>query len=260
MTLDISSLSVRIGRQHIVADLSLQLAPGECAAVLGRNGAGKTTLVRGLAGLLPATGSVALDGQPLHRLSPAARSRLIGYVAQSALSETAELSVHDMLLLAQRSGRGGWQVAQQDHHRAAEVLDLLDLAPLASRRPAQMSGGQRQMVALALALVRRPRLLLLDEPTSALDLANQLHLLDCVRDYTRAQGILTLMVLHDLNLAARFSDRILLMEAGRLVADGPPGDVLTPEMLRRIYGIDCTLFETELGHPAIYPTGRAKRA
>lgn len=260
MTLEISSLSARIGRQRIVSDLSLRLESGACAAVLGRNDAGKTTFVRGLAGLQRTTGSIRLDGKSLDALSPAARSRLIGYVAQSGLSERVGLSVHDLLLLAQRNGGSGWHVAAEDHRRAEEMLDLLDLAPLATRSPAQMSGGQRQMVALALALVRSPRLLLLDEPTSALDLANQLHLLECVRDYTRGYGILTLMVLHDLNLAARFSDRILLMEAGRLVADNAPKAVLTSETIGRIYGIECMLFETGLGHPAIYPTGRSPHA
>ncbi|HTJ59404.1 MAG TPA: ABC transporter ATP-binding protein [Devosiaceae bacterium] len=253
MTLEVKGLNLRIGRTPILEDLSFRIAGGEAAAVLGRNGAGKTTLVRGLAGLLPARGEVRLEGETIDRLPAAQRASRIGYVAQSFVREAAELSAHELMLLSLNGGRGGWQVPSTNLARVEEVIELLRLGPLANRAANTMSGGQRQMLALALAIVRRPRLLLLDEPTSALDLANQLHLLEVVRDYTRREGIATLMVLHDLNLAARYAEQVLMLADGRIAFDGPPAAALTPPRLAQIYGVECAVTFAEGGHTAITP-------
>lgn len=257
MTLAVSGLTVRIGRHTVVQSLDCTAAAGECVAVLGRNGAGKTSLVRGLAGLLPTTGTVTLDGALFATLPPAERARRIGYAAQGSAAVPVQLTTFDLLLLSLNGGRAGWRVPPDHLARVEAVLDLLGLTPLARRHPAEMSGGQRQMVALAAALVRRPRLLLLDEPTSALDLANQLALLDTVRAYTRREGIVTLMVLHDLNMATRFADAVLMMEAGRLVHAGQTRAALTPDRIAGIFGVRCSLIAVEGGHVAIYPVGTA---
>jgi iron complex transport system ATP-binding protein len=253
MSLVAKSLSVRIGRKTIVTDFSCDIAAGSCVAVLGRNGAGKTSLVRGLAGLLPSSGSVTLDGAALADISLSERSRRIGYVAQGFMQVSANLSVYDMMLLSLNGTRRGWHVPSEHMAQVDKVLTMLALGELASRTPLEMSGGQRQMVALALALVRRPRLLLLDEPTSALDLANQLHLLDIVKDYTRREKIVTLMVLHDLNMATRYTDATLMLSAGHLVHDGRTLEVLTRKRLQDIYGVDCAIHTVEGGHTAVYP-------
>ena len=254
--LGIENLGVRIGRHQAVRGVSCEVAAGECLAVLGRNGAGKTSLVRGLAGLLPVSGTIRLDGQDLTALGPAERSRRIGYVAQGVAQLSAQLTVFDLLLLAQNGGQFSWAAPKESLHRAEAMLDMLGLQPLARRTPGEMSGGQRQMVALALALVRRPRVLLLDEPTSALDLANQLHLLELVRAHTRRSGMATVMVLHDLNLATRYADSALMLEEGAPVHAGPVAEVLTRERLARIYGVDCHIMAVEGGHRAIYPLAR----
>ena len=253
MTLTVNRLSVRIGRTKIVEDVSFRAEAGQCLAVLGRNGAGKTTLVRGLAGILPASGEIKLDGGDISTLPAAERNRRIGYVAQGFMQLSAQLTTYDLMLLAINGGRLGWSIPADHLGRVDEALAMLGLESLANRRPGEMSGGQRQMVALAIALIRRPRLLLLDEPTSALDLANQLHLLETVRDYTRREGISTLIVLHDLNMATRYTDDVLLMSSGKLVAAGPTVETLHRERLQQVYGVDCAIQGVEGGHIVIYP-------
>ncbi len=250
--LEVEGLHVRIGRTSVVRGVSFRVGAGTCLALLGRNGAGKTTLVRGLAGLLPSTGRIALDGAPLGGTATE-RTRRIGYVAQGVAQVAARLTTFDLMLLALNGDRTGWRVSPAHFARVDAVLDLLGLRDLGKRMPAEMSGGQRQMVALGLALVREPRLLLLDEPTSALDLANQLHLLELVRDFTRRHGIVTLMVLHDLNLATRFAGDVLVLDRGRLAHTGPTKDALTRVRLAETYGIDCAINVVEGGHTAIYP-------
>lgn len=259
MSLAIDNLNVRIGSHRVVHDLSFRASAGECIAILGRNGAGKTTLVRGLAGILPASGAVRLDGDDLANLKAAERSRRVGYVAQGFMQLSAQLSIYDLMLLAVNGERLGWNVPGEHMGRADQMLGMLGLQDLADRWPADMSGGQRQMVALAIALVRRPRLLLLDEPTSALDLANQLHLLEIVRSYTRRENIVTLIVLHDLNMATRYTDAALIMSSGRLVHAGPTIDALSRERLQDVYSVDCSIHAVEGGHTAIYPLSPAGR-
>lgn len=253
MSLIVEDYSVTIGRNAIVSDVGFAAEAGSCIAVLGRNGAGKSTLVRGLAGVLPARGKVTLAGDDLMRLKASERYRRIGYVAQGFMEMSAHLSTYDMMLLALNGTRRSWHVPGDHLARIDAVLAMLELGHLATRRPAEMSGGQRQMVALALALVRRPRLLLLDEPTSALDIANQLHLLRVVRDYTRREGIVTVMVLHDLNMAARYTDRVLMLSHGRTVYAGATGDALTAARIRDVFGVECTVYPVEGGGNAIFP-------
>lgn len=250
--LDIDDLRIRIGQTEVLKGISVQLDGGRATTVLGRNGAGKTTLIRGLAGLVPTRGTIRLEGEDISRLPAAERARRIGYVSQDFLGRAGGLTVHEMLLIAQSGGRRGWLVPRTDLRRAEEILALLGLEPLAERIIGEMSGGQRQMVALAAALVRKPRLLLLDEPTSALDLANQLRMLEAVADYTRAQTVVTLMVLHDLNLAARFSDRALLLAQGQILDDGTPAEVITTANLAKTYGVHCDVSHHAEGWPLVY--------
>ena len=250
--LNVQGLTVAFGGRSILKDVDVVVEAGQVLAVLGRNGAGKSTLVKALAGLLPYRGAVHLDGQNLAQLSLLQRSGIVGYVAQDLASLSARLTVFELLLLAQNSRRVGWAVASESLQRAEAILDLLEIRHLAHVMPGHMSGGQRQMVALALALVRRPRLLLLDEPTSALDLANQLHLLDTVQRYTREQRMVTLMVLHDLNLASRYADTVLMLRQNAGVVKGPTKDVLTQAQLASVYGVHCHIVPVD-GRTAIYP-------
>ncbi|MFN3673136.1 MAG: ABC transporter ATP-binding protein [Bosea sp. (in: a-proteobacteria)] len=220
MILAVSGLGVSLGSKLLLGPLDFTAAPGEVVAVIGRNGAGKSSLLKALAGLRKSRGQAAIGPLDLVSATPAARAACVGYVAQDLTHLAVELTVLELMLLAQTGGRRAWRVNAEHFLRAEEVLELLGLGAFAGLRPAQLSGGERQMIALALALVRRPRLLLLDEPTSALDLAHQLQMLEEVRAYTRRHAIVTLAALHDLNLAARFSDRILLLDHGRIIEKG----------------------------------------
>ena len=252
MMLNVQGMTVALGGRAIVRDVDVTVDAGQVLAVLGRNGAGKSTLVKALAGLLPYRGAVQLAGVNLAQLSLRQRGDLVAYMAQDLASLHVRLTVFELLLLAQNSRRVGWAVASESLQRAEEMLDVLGIRHLAHAMPGHMSGGQRQMVALALALVRKPRLLLLDEPTSALDLANQLHLLDTVQRYTREQQIVTLLVLHDLNLASRYADTVLMLRPDASLVHGPTQEVLSQAQLASVYGVHCHILPVD-GRTAIYP-------
>jgi iron complex transport system ATP-binding protein len=251
--LKVAQLSVSFGRHRVISGAGFEVLAGQSVAVLGRNGSGKTTLIRALAGLLPATGDIWLDKTELSTLAPHVRGGKVGYVAQDLSVLSAHLSVFELLVLAQNSHVMGWRIRTETVAAAEAVLEALNLQLLAKAAPAELSGGQRQMVALALALVRQPRLLLLDEPTSALDIANQLHLLTLIREYTSRNGIVTLMILHDLNLVTRYADAALMLDKGAVAAYGPVHKIMTASRLAEIYGVDCHIADIVQGHRIIYP-------
>ncbi|MDR5651065.1 ABC transporter ATP-binding protein [Ruixingdingia sedimenti] len=241
MDLRAEGLSVRRNGAAVIAALDLPPIPaGELTVLAGPNAAGKSTLLLALAQMIPATGRVTLEGADLARMGRADRARLIGMMPQQ-IGGAGGLSVLDSLLAALHAGGGlaGRALPGPEASRhALETLARFGIAGLAPRPLSALSGGQRQLVGLAQAIVRDPRLLLLDEPTSALDLARQFQLLNEVRALAR-EGRIVIAVLHDLTLAAHWADRILLLSDGRLAAAGTPDDVLTPETLARVYGIDA---------------------
>lgn len=254
MTLKLQGYGVSIGRRPIIRDIAIEAQPGEVLAVLGPNGAGKSTFMKGLCALRPASGAATIDGTDLLSAKPATRSQLVGYVAQDVSHLNVQLSVFELLLLAQNGGRHSWRATPESFRMAEETLDMLGLSSFAQNQPAWLSGGERQMISLALALVRKPKLLLLDEPTSALDLANQLQMLDAVLAYTKERQIVTLAILHDMNLATRYASSTLVLKGGVTHAAGRTKDVLTSAMIADVYGVDCRMVDVEDGRfTAIYP-------
>jgi len=245
---------VTLRGKPILKGLAVHAQPGRTLALLGANGAGKSTFMKGLCGLTPAQGAASIDGIDLLRASPAARARLIGYVAQDLAHLDVRLSTFELLLLAQHGGARSWSTGKEAQHKASQMLELLNLQRFAEAQPGQLSGGERQMISLALALVRSPRLLLLDEPTSALDLANQLQILDAVSAYTRKENIVTLAIFHDMNLASRYADDTLMLHQGKVHCSGPTRATLTPQNLAQVYGVDCRSLDVDGGaFTAIYP-------
>lgn len=233
--LTVSGISVRFGTREVLKNLSLpQLQPGELTVLAGPNAAGKSTLLRAIAQLLPYRGTVQLAGQNLAHLAPAARAQLTGFMPQT-LPAGSSLIVLESVIAAIRAG-GGEIPGQAAAARAMATLDRLGIGNLALESLDQLSGGQRQMVALAQAIVRDPRLLLLDEPTSALDLARQVRLLSELRRLA-AEGRIVVAVLHDLALAARWADRVIVMHNGRFHSAGAPGEVITAPILAEVYGV-----------------------
>jgi iron complex transport system ATP-binding protein len=237
-TLELRGVGVRYpaggGRStEALADITVAgLAGGEVTALIGPNGAGKSSLLRRLAGILPGPGEVVVAG-PGGRPVP-------GYLPQETQSPAA-LTVFESILLARKQGRGrgSWAVARRDLTRVEGAMRELEIEALAFRTLRELSGGQRQLVALAQTLVRDPDILLLDEPTSALDLGRQCDVLALVRRLARERGICVIVSLHDLNQALRVADRVMVLAAGRLAACGTPRDVITPALLAEVYGVEA---------------------
>jgi len=230
--LEAREVTVRAGASTLLDAVSLALAPGELVAVAGPNGAGKTTLLRVLEGdLVPAAGAVLLDGRPLraHRPRDLARRRAV-------LPQDTRLAFPFTVAEVVRMGRWPWPPSpSRDHAAVAAALAACDVTHLADRRVPTLSGGERTRVALARVLAQDTAVLLLDEPTAALDLRHQRAVLAAARARADA-GRAVLAVLHDLNLAAAHADRVVLLDAGRVVADGPPAAVLTADRLTALYG------------------------
>lgn len=234
--LRITRFSAGYAKRRIIHGLDVPpLARGEVTVMLGPNGSGKSTLLRALAGLNGASqGELWLDGVNLMALPFAQRAQNVVYLPQS-LPAGVHLHVLESVIVAHRAGGGERGKAQE-----AQVMSLLrqlGIEHLALSYLDRLSGGQKQLVGLAQSLIRRPSLLLLDEPLSALDLNYQFHVMDVVRRETRRRNIITLVVVHDINIALRHSDRVLMLQNGNLVASGLPDEVITPENLAAVYGV-----------------------
>lgn len=247
MTLAVDGLSFAYGRKPVLHDISLpELKPGTLTALIGPNATGKSTLFKCVAGLLKTVpGMVRFDGRAAASLGSRVWTNKVCYLPQ-AFTSSAALTVFEIVLLA-RKYRHGWRVEESDVEAVAAVLRQLQIEHLAETFIGDLSGGQQQMASIAQALVRTPDIFLLDEPTSALDLRHQLEIMQTIQTVTRERGIITLVALHDLNLAVRFADTALLIRDGHLVADGSPADVMASEVLGQTYGVQVELHETPGG-------------
>jgi iron complex transport system ATP-binding protein len=234
MRLDLSGVSARLDGRDIVHEAGLRVDGGEFVALVGPNGCGKSTLMRTIyRALRPSAGLVTVDGDDVHRLPWRESARRTAVVAQETPAEL-DFTVGEVVLMGRTPYR---RVPAADEERCARALDRVGLSGARERVHATLSGGEKQRALVARALVQETRLLLLDEPTSHLDVRHQLEILHLVRELGSELGIATLAVLHDLNQAAAFCDRLYVMSAGRIVAGGPPDRVLTPELISRVYGV-----------------------
>ena len=225
-------------RQLLLSAVSLQVHSGEVVGIIGANGAGKSTLLKVLAGIRPApTGHVLLAGQEAHLVGPLQRARLQGYLEQRPVLHWP-MQVQQVVALARLAFGDGDLPAGTAAITAA--LAATGMSAFARRDFQQLSEGEKLLVNLARVLAGEPRLLLADEPTAALDPAHQHRVMQLLRQRAQA-GMGVLVVLHDLTLAARYCDRLLLLHAGAVMAEGLPGDVLTPANLQRTFGIDAEL-------------------
>ena len=231
-------LSVSLGERPVLRDVSFAVGEGERVALVGPNGAGKTTLLRAVAGLLPHGGALELRGRAVRAWSARERAREVALVRQQT-DLAVDFTVREVVGLG-RAPHLGWlaPLGAGDRARVAEALAAVDLADLADRPVTRLSGGERQRVALAQALAQDAPLLLLDEPTAHLDVRHQLEHVARVRALGRA-GRTVVAAVHDLELAARFASRLWVLDRGRLVADGPPADVLRPALLRGVFGVEA---------------------
>ncbi len=236
-----NALSLRVNGQEILSEASLSAEPGKLVALLGPNGAGKSTLLRLLAGLAaPDRGTVTLDGRALATEAPQQRARRIGYLPQRPDCAWA-LTVRQVAALGRLPWRDG---PAADAAAVEDALAACDLAPLADRPVSQLSGGEFARAMLARLLAGTPAILLADEPTAGLDPLHTLRVMQTLRD-TADSGRAVVVVLHDLALADRFADRVVLLHQGRVAASGRGRDILTAERLRAIYGVEAVIGEID---------------
>jgi iron complex transport system ATP-binding protein len=248
--LTIENLSVSFGQHHVLQKLNLEnLHAGQLIGLIGRNGAGKSTLLKALAGLIPCEGKIQLAQQSISGLSTYERAKQIAYLPQT-LPLASSLTAYELVLSGFRATSA--HAATQDvEQRLAQVFSQLGIEALALRRLDQLSGGQRQMIGLAQVLARSPQLLLLDEPTSALDLFWQLTVLQMVKQTLTERQHLSLLAIHDINLAARFCDQLLVLNQGQVLALGKPETVLTPALLKQAYGVNARIEQCSHGYPIV---------
>ena len=237
VSLAVDGLSVTRGRRMVVRDVSLTLADGMLVGILGPNGAGKSTLVRALLGLTPAAqGQVMLDGAAIDALPRAEVAQRIAYLPQGQTLHWP-LTVERLVALGRLPHLAPFsRSGPVDRAAIADAMARAEVTHLAARTATELSGGERARVLLARALAVGAPALVADEPLASLDPEHQLHGMEVMRELARGGG-LVLAVLHDLPLAARFCDRVLVMDAGRLVADGPPQEVLTPALMAQVYRV-----------------------
>lgn len=257
-SLSTEDLTLGYGDRTVIEGLDLTLAAGRITVIVGANACGKSTLLRSMSRLLaPRAGRVVLDGREVHRTPAKELARTLGLLPQSPVTPEG-ITVLDLV----GRGRHPHQRAfsrwtAKDDAAVAAALEATQTTDLMDRSVDELSGGQRQRVWIAMALAQQTDLLLLDEPTTFLDISHQVEVLDLLTDLNRTRGTTIVMVLHDLNLAARYADRLIALASGGLHAAGPTEDVMTRDMVRSVYGMESRVIEDPVsGRPLVLPIGR----
>ncbi|NVO28657.1 ABC transporter ATP-binding protein [Donghicola sp. C2-DW-16] len=248
VTLELDRVEARYGRKTIYHSATVPpISGGTLTALVGPNAAGKSTLFRRIAGQLGGGGRVIFGGADLSDLR---------YMPQDT-GMNAALTVYESIILALKQGQGGWSLRVAELKAVQSVLTRLQIADLAGRQLAELSGGQRQLVSMAQTLVSRPKVLLMDEPTSALDLFRQHEVIDALRDYVAETGAVAILALHDLNQVMRTCTTTIAVAGGQVVASGPTLEVLTPSLIRQLYGVDARVEACSRGCPMMIVDGAA---
>ena len=256
--LHVKDVSVGYGERTVLDTLNVDIKRGTVTSIVGPNGCGKSTLLRTMSRLLnPAKGEIVLDGKSIHDIPTRKLATQLGLLPQTPIAP-------DGIVVADLVGRGRtphqgilgrW--SQQDYDIVAEALETTGISDLAERSIDELSGGQRQRVWIAMALAQRTETLLLDEPTTYLDVKHQLDVLDLLTELNRDRGTTIVMVLHDLNLAARYSDELVAVSGGKVFAHGHPREVITKENVKSVFGIDSVIITDPVSdQPAVMPIGR----
>ena len=256
--LHVKDVSVGYGERTVLDTLNVDIKRGAVTSIVGPNGCGKSTLLRAMSRLLnPTKGEIVLDGKSIHDIPTRKLATQLGLLPQTPIAP-------DGIVVADLVGRGRtphqgilgrW--SQQDYDIVAEALETTGISDLAERSIDELSGGQRQRVWIAMALAQRTETLLLDEPTTYLDVKHQLDVLDLLTELNRDRGTTIVMVLHDLNLAARYSDELVAVSGGKVFAHGNPREVITKENVKSVFGIDSVIITDPVSdQPAVMPIGR----
>ena len=223
-------------KEPIIKDISFEVPDGKVTVIIGANGVGKSTLIKNMLGIFKGEGEAWFDGKNRKSMSHGELTTLVGYMTQENALLTS-LSVLNVVLLG-RLGTLNIKVQDEDIDKAMAMLHLLHLEPYVERPFYALSGGQRRMVDVAQTLVRDPKILIMDEPTANLDLVNEMQVLELVKAYTHKRGTATLLTLHDLNMAARYADHMILLKDGCVYREGTPCEIITEENIREAYGVN----------------------
>jgi iron complex transport system ATP-binding protein len=244
-----TKLSFKVSERYLLRDISLTVRAGEVVGLVGPNGAGKSTLMRVLSGVWKASaGHALLCGQPINSYTSRQIARLVGQVQQLATLD-APFSVQDIVAMGRNPHVGRFEVQKpHDHQAVLDAMRATNILKFAERVINTLSAGERQRVFLARALAQEPSLLLLDEPTSSLDIRHQLEILTLVQDQAHRAGLGVLIAIHDLALAARFCDRLILLHGGQLMAEGSPDAVLTQEYLAQAFEVQAQPYSDPFTH------------
>jgi len=238
----VENLHAGYGGKLALQGVSLAVAPAEFWGVLGPNGCGKTTLLRAIRGTLrPRQGCVRLDDRNVQTIDKRSLARTMAYLPQD-MAITLDFTVRELALMGRNPHLSRFlRESDEDRRVAEQAMQLADVLHLADRSVTGLSGGERQRTLIAMCLAQQPRVFLLDEPTNHLDLAHQLSILDLMARLNRDRGLAVVAVFHDLNLAAEYCGRLLLLDSGRVAELGSPTEVITEEAIRRVYGVDVSI-------------------
>jgi iron complex transport system ATP-binding protein len=252
LKLTINKLSFNYNGFSVLKEVELTLDMGQVLSIVGPNGSGKSTLLKCINRILKTQqNTVLIDGKDTNTFDIKELSKIMGYVPQSSTS-TFPFTVFDVVLMG-RKPYIHWNLSERDNEIVAEILDFLDIGELAMRHYNELSGGEQQKVVIARALAQQPQILLLDEPTSSLDIKHQLDILGILRSLTQSKERSVIVTMHDLNLASRFSDKMVMLKQGRIFASGTPESVLTEANVTTVYGVDCKVTNSILGKPQVVP-------
>ena len=254
-TLAAENVLVGYGGAPVVKGISMLIPSNKISVIIGANASGKSTLLKAMARILkPMSGAITLDGTRIDKMPTKALAGILGLLPQSPIAPEG-IAVADLV------GRGRYPhqsflkgLSKIDIEIVSDALDAMGIAALADRSVDELSGGQRQRVWIAMALAQQTDVLLLDEPTTFLDIAHQIEILDLLSDLNRERGVTIVMVLHDINLAARYADSIFALHDGKLLAQGAPSETLTVDLVREVFGLDCVV-ATDIvsGSPWVLP-------
>ncbi len=240
----------------ILKDVSFEIGPSKLVSIVGPNGSGKSTLIKCIDRILtPACGNILIDRKEVTKMDRMEIAKNLSYVPQSS-ARTFSSNVFDTILMGRRP-HIGWLSSSDDEEKVWEVLRLLGIEELAMSGFGELSGGQQQKVLIARALVQETKVMLLDEPTSNLDIWHQLDVMNIVSDLVKKRRMTALLALHDLNLASKYSDGIIMMKKGRIMAVGSPASVLTPENIEAIYNVEVAV-RSQSEEPFIVPVKQIK--
>ena len=248
--LEVNNLTFSWGSNKVLNDINFSIKPKQFVSILGSNGAGKTSLLKCLNRILqPQSGSVEILSNDISDLDLTAVSKLVSYVPQTVLS-SFPVDVFDVVLLGRRP-HITWNISEQDRDKVSQALELFNLQNFAFRRFDQLSGGEKQRVIIAKAVSQDPSVLLMDEPTSDLDLKNQVNVMQKIKELISSSGInkSAIIATHDMNIAARFSDHIFLLDKGKIKAEGSPEEVLTSKNIADVFGVDCEILPKTNSNP-----------